>query len=136
MVEVFRANRIVKLYHALVAGKLAGETVIEKPLEGQAAVTRLRVLDANRLASHVQVKIETGRTHQIRKHLAMIKHPVLGDREYGNSAPVAEEYQGLPRQMLHAAKLEFPDPETGAMVRTEAPLPRDFKTAMSRLGLS
>jgi RluA family pseudouridine synthase len=136
MVEEFRAGRIVKLYHALVAGKLAGDTTIEKPLEGLAAVTRLRVLDSNALASHVQVKIETGRTHQIRKHLAMIRHPVLGDRDYGNSAPAKDVYQELARQMLHAAKLEFPDPETGVIVRTEAPLPRDFKAAMSRLGLS
>jgi RluA family pseudouridine synthase len=136
MVDEFRAGRIGKIYQALVAGKLAGDTVIENPLDGQTAVTRLRVLDSNKLASHVQVKIETGRTHQIRKHLAMIRHPVLGDREYGNSAPVAEAYQELPRQMLHAAQLEFPDPETGAIIRAEAPLPRDFKAAMSRLGLT
>lgn len=136
MVEQFRAGRIVKLYHALVAGTLTGETTIEKPLENQEAVTKVRALDANALASHVQVKIETGRTHQIRKHLAMIRHPVLGDREYGNSGPVQDAYQDLPRQMLHAAKLEFPDPETGVIVRTEAPLPRDFKAAMARLGLT
>lgn len=136
MVELFRAERIGKIYHAIVAGKLAGDTVIEKPLENLKAVTRLHVLDSNRLASHVQVKIETGRTHQIRKHLAMIRHPVLGDREYGNSGPVMEAYQGLPRQMLHAAKLEYPDPETGETVRIEAPLPPDFRAALKRLDLT
>jgi RluA family pseudouridine synthase len=136
MVEQFRAERIGKIYHAIVAGQLAGDTLIEKPLENLKAVTRLHVLNANRLASHVQVKIETGRTHQIRKHLAMIRHPVLGDREYGNSGPVNAIYQGLPRQMLHAAKLEYPDPETGETVRVESPLPSDFRAALKRLDLT
>jgi 23S rRNA pseudouridine1911/1915/1917 synthase len=136
MVEQFRAGRIGKLYHALVAGRIEADTSIEKPLEGLKAVTRLHVLDGNRLATHVTAKIETGRTHQIRKHLSMIRHPVLGDREYGNSGPVEAVYQGIPRQMLHASSLEYPDPETDRTVRVEAPLPWDFKSAMKRMGLT
>jgi RluA family pseudouridine synthase len=136
MVDQFRAGKIGKLYQALVAGKIAADMTIEKPLEGQTAVTKLHVLDSSDLASHVQVKIETGRTHQIRKHLAMVRHPVLGDREYGNSAPLNEAYQGIPRQMLHAARLDYPDPETGAITRIEAPLPGDFRTVMKQLGLT
>lgn len=136
MVELFRAERIDKIYHAIVAGKLASDTVIEKPLENLKAVTRLHVLDANRLASHVQVKIETGRTHQIRKHLAMIRHPVLGDREYGNAGPQNEAYQGIARHLLHAARLEYPDPETGNQVRAESPLPGDIRAVMKRLDLT
>lgn len=136
MVEQFRAGRIGKIYHALVAGTIAVDTVIEKPLDNLKAVTRLHVLDSNRLASHVQVKIETGRTHQIRKHLAMIRHPVLGDREYGTSGPQNEAYQGIARHMLHAARLEFPDPETGTPIRTESPLPGDIRSVMKRLELT
>ena len=136
MVALFRAEKIGKLYHALTMGRIAADTAIEKPLDGQKAVTRIHVLDANKLASHVQARIETGRTHQIRKHLAMIRHPVLGDREYGNAAPLDEVYQSLPRQMLHAFRLEYPDPETNAPVRVESPLPWDFRAAMKRLGLT
>lgn len=136
MVEQFKAGKIGKLYQALVAGKIAADMSIEKPLEGQTAVTKLHVLDSNALASHIQVKIETGRTHQIRKHLAMVRHPVLGDREYGNAVPLHEAYQGIPRQMLHAARLDYPAPGTGAILRIEAPLPRDFRTVMKQLGLT
>ncbi len=136
MVEQFRAERIGKLYHALVTGRLAGDTAIEKPLEGRKAVTRLHVLDSNRLASHVQVKIETGRTHQIRKHLAMIRHPVLGDSEYGNAGPQEKLFQSIPRQMLHASLLEYPDPETGETVRVESALPGDFRAVLKKTGLT
>ncbi len=136
MVEQFRAERIGKIYHALVAGTIATDTVIEKPLDNLKAVTRLHVLDSNRLASHVQVKIETGRTHQIRKHLSMIRHPVLGDREYGTSGPQNEAYQGISRHMLHAARLEYPDPETGIPVRVESPLPGDIRAVMKRMELT
>ncbi len=71
--------------------------------------------------------LETGRTHQIRVHLAAIDLPVLGDRVYGVPAP------GLRRQFLHAARLAFPHPFTGERVDVESPLPDDLAGYLERL---
>ncbi len=136
MVEQFRAGRIGKIYHAIVAGPIASDTVIDKPLDNLKAVTRLHVMNANRLASHIEVKIETGRTHQIRKHLSMIRHPVLGDRQYGTSGPQVAAYQGIARHMLHAFRLEFPHSEKDDLIRVESPLPQDIRAVMNRLDLT
>jgi len=71
----------------------------------------------------VRVKIFTGRTHQIRVHLASLNTPVLGDTVYGG----ARQVPGVPRQMLHAWKLQIPHPTTGEIIKVQAPLPEDFK---------
>ncbi len=136
LVALFREGRVQKLYRAIAAGRVSGETTIDRPIENRTAVTRLLVLDANRQASHLQVKIETGRTHQIRRHLAMIRHPILGDASYGPSGALDPLFQAIPRQMLHAFRLEYPDPETGAIIRAEAALPRDFRTVLKQVGLT
>ena len=73
----------------------------------------------------LRVALETGRTHQIRVHLAAIGHPVAGDSQYG----VAGEY-GLARQFLHAARLAFPHPVTGEPVDVASPLPDDLAAAL------
>ncbi|HEX8975945.1 MAG TPA: RluA family pseudouridine synthase [Solirubrobacteraceae bacterium] len=78
-------------------------------------------------ASLLRVTLETGRTHQIRVHMAAIGHPVGGDPQYGT----AGEY-GLRRQFLHAARLVFPHPETGAVVDVSSPLPEDLQRALER----
>ena len=93
----------------------------------RAAVTHFeveRVLDDHAL---LRVTLETGRTHQIRVHLAAIDLPVVGDRLYGVPAP------GLRRQFLHAARLAFPHPFTGARVDVESPLPDDLADYLERL---
>ena len=70
--------------------------------------------------------LETGRTHQIRVHMAAIGHPSCGDREYGDAARF-----GLERQFLHAARLAFPHPVTGAPVDVRSPLPSDLADALA-----
>ena len=69
----------------------------------------------------MEVQIETGRTHQIRVHLAYNHFPILGDKVYGGKQTI-----GAPRQMLHAWKIAFPHPKTGELMEIEAPFPDDF----------
>lgn len=78
----------------------------------------------------LEISLETGRTHQIRVHLAAIGHPVAGDRVYGRRRDVL----GIGRQFLHAAKLAFKHPVTGENIEVEAPLPPDLEAALRRLG--
>ncbi len=137
LVAAFRAGQVVKMYHALAWGRPErDEQTLVSTMDGVKAVTHVRVLDANRLASHWLVRIETGRTHQIRKHLLSLGCPVAGDRQYAGrrTAPVPEIV--LPRQMLHASRIEFPQPRTGARIRAESSLPPDFRSALKRLRLT
>jgi 23S rRNA pseudouridine1911/1915/1917 synthase len=93
--------------------------------DGRAAITHFeteRVLDGYTL---LRVRLETGRTHQIRAHLQAIGHPVAGDPEYGAAGRL-----GLERQFLHAARLRFAQPTTGAEVDVVSPLPDDLRAAL------
>lgn len=140
MIEEFREHRVIKVYHAIVEGHLPRESfLIETPIKEKSARTRVRVLDTRRGASHVSVKIETGRTHQIRLHLAEFGNPVAGDRRYhpdarhrGNAKPI----EGIPRQMLHAQALRFANPITEVAINVAAPLPPDFKQTLKDLRLT
>lgn len=135
-VELFKDQRIIKVYHVLATGEITDrERRIEYALDGEPAVTLLHLLSSNSLASHLKVKIETGRTHQIRKHLAYIGHPVLGDRTYAGRGAIPEEFRGIERQLLHAMTLTFESPISQRKIRVEAPLPRDFTYWMKRLEL-
>jgi len=89
------------------------------------AITHFEVLELLPEHALVRVRLETGRTHQIRVHLAAIDLPVVGDRVYGVPG------LGLERQFLHAARLAFPHPMTGEPVETESPLPADLAAALS-----
>ena len=135
-VEVFRQHRILKVYHAIAAGRVPGpEQIVKKPLEGEPAVTHIRVLDSSPLASHLSVKIETGRTHQIRRHLESIGHPVLGDKTYGLRHLLPEALRHVERQMLHAVSLQFESPFDGEKIRVTVPPPSDFSACLKRLRL-
>jgi len=137
MIPLFREHGVIKVYKAIAAGLIQKkELTISEPLEGQPAETRLRVLAANQTASYISVKLVTGRTHQIRKHLAHIGHPLAGERTYGGGRSEDDALRAMPRQMLHAEKLRFTSPVTGAEVSCEALLPQDFKSALRVLGLS
>jgi 23S rRNA pseudouridine1911/1915/1917 synthase len=92
----------------------------------KAAVTHFEVLELLRAHALLSVRLETGRTHQIRVHLASIGLPVTGDRTYGAAEP------GLERQFLHAARLAFPHPITGAHVEARSPLPPELEAALKR----
>jgi 23S rRNA pseudouridine1911/1915/1917 synthase len=137
MVPLFRQGKVVKGYRVIARGRVdPAVKTIDSKLEDRRAVTRLKVLDANAEASHLLVTIDTGRTHQIRKHLASIRHAVIGDRRYGTRTPATRRAAGAGRQMLHAARLQFVHPVTGRLVRVFAPLPRDFRSCLKALHLT
>jgi 23S rRNA pseudouridine1911/1915/1917 synthase len=147
--RLFREHRIERRYAALVAGSPRGERgEVDLPIHDQyqggrrrvarpgepsrPALTRWSVLERFRGAALLAVDLETGRQHQIRVHLAHIGLPILGDPVYGARAsrpgPAAPA-----RQMLHAQRLAFVDPLSGASVRAEAPLPPDFEQVLAEL---
>ncbi|MGI8780092.1 MAG: RluA family pseudouridine synthase [Solirubrobacteraceae bacterium] len=137
------ARDLVREYLALVEGRPpARRGTIDAPLgrdrrvrtristdteEARAAVTHFEVEQALPHDTLLRVRLETGRTHQIRAHLLAIGHPVAGDPEYG-----AAGRHGLARQFLHAARLAFPHPVTGAAVDVRSPLPADLAAALAR----
>jgi 23S rRNA pseudouridine1911/1915/1917 synthase len=96
---------------------------------GRRAVTHFRVAETFADASLLEVRLDTGRTHQIRVHCASIGHPVIGDPVYGRGVPS----RGLARQALHAGRLSFPHPTTGAVMAFESPLPEDLRALVRRL---
>jgi len=146
LTEAFRERQVQKEYRALVHGDPPFDhEVIDLPLGrdahhptimavrfdiGRESQTRVDVEERFGKAAHVRCRPHTGRTHQIRVHLQTRGHPLLGDRIYarGRVDPVA-----VPRCMLHAYRLAFPHPESGALVEVEAPLPEDFGTVLKLL---
>ena len=94
------------------------------------AVTHYKVLERFGRYTFIEAKLETGRTHQIRVHMAYLKHPLLGDELYGPSGNKV----GAKRQMLHAGLLGFEHPVTGAYMEFESPLPEDFRKVLQKLG--
>ena len=100
-----------------------------EPKNGREAVTHWSVLARYPGYTHVECRLETGRTHQIRVHLASIGHPLLGDTVYGAKKPVP----GLAGQCLHARRLRFIHPSTGEPVELECPLPPWFQAVLEKL---
>lgn len=96
---------------------------------GRRAVTHWEVLARYPGFTHVRCRLETGRTHQIRVHMAYLGHPILGDTVYGAKKPAA----GLQGQCLHAAGLRFVHPRTGEMVELTCPLPEEFQEVLRKL---
>ncbi len=136
VVAIFREQRVDKEYRTIVVGRLhARDRVIDAPVEGQRAISRVTTLSATTAASYLAVKTLTGRTHQIRVHLAGLRHPVLGDRQYGPPSGLTAQQMRVPRQMLHAASLSFPHPNTGKVVNVQASLPADFKECLASFKL-
>jgi len=136
-VELFRRREVSKTYHAIVAGRLRSDaSALQRPLDGRRAVTLYRILDAGEEATHVQIKLVTGRTHQIRRHFHAVHHPVLGDRQYGTRVRLSRKGIRIGRQMLHASDMALHHPGGGAAIRARAPLPRDFRQCLRTFGLS
>lgn len=94
------------------------------------AVTHWEVIDSYRGYTHIRCRLETGRTHQIRVHMANIGHPLLGDFTYGSPSPE----KGLEGQCLHAKRLRFVHPRTGQLMELETALPDYFEEVLSKLG--
>jgi 23S rRNA pseudouridine1911/1915/1917 synthase len=153
--DQFRARTVFKSYVALVHGRLKGEQGrVEEPLArdpknrtrmavvrgGREAVTVWRVRRQYERVALLGVRIKTGRTHQIRVHLAWLKHPVVGDETYGGGRDrnVADprlraRVKALGRQFLHAERLAFEHPRTGERLIFEAPLPAELSEFLEAL---
>jgi 23S rRNA pseudouridine1911/1915/1917 synthase len=87
-------------------------------------------------ASFLRVRIDTGRTNQIRRHLASIRHPVIGDRVFGIKNARDPRFMAVPRQMLHASTLELPNPlEAHSEIKVHSPLPADFRETLKIFGM-
>ena len=150
--EQFKSREVRKTYLALVHGRVAADTgEITRPvgrdprrrtrmkaggIAPREALTKYLVLRRFDHFTLVEAKPRTGRTHQIRVHLASIGHPVVGDTTYGAPAQLrfAEGTEPtLPRTFLHAAKLGFTHPMTGAPLEFEAPLPSELATFIAHV---
>ena len=151
LVEQFRGRTIKRRYVALVYGNMntdTGEIVLPigrsesdrkkmstRVRRGKEAVTRWRVLERFGGATLLEVRLGTGRTHQIRVHLSSIGHPVLGDKTYGRKTEleIGKKRIAVPRQMLHAEILGFRHPATGEYMEFSSPLPEDMKGVLELL---
>jgi 23S rRNA pseudouridine1911/1915/1917 synthase len=136
-VEVFKTHKVSKTYHAIAVGefKYAHQT-IDTPLDGEAAVSRVTREGSTPDASFLRVRIETGRTNQIRRHLASVRAPVVGDRVFGLKSARDPRLMQVPRQMLHASTLAMPDPmDPHGEIKVHSPLPADFRAALRLFGM-
>jgi len=135
-VSVFKTRRVLKVYHAICAGRFEQRSsTIREAIDGESAVTHLTVLTSNPDATYLALRIETGRTHQIRRHLASVRHPVIGDRQYGMKSARDPRIQEVARQMLHATDIELPHPLKPGRLRAHSPLPADFRRCLRLFGL-
>ena len=136
-VEVFKTHKVSKVYHAISAGSFKfAHQIVDTPLDGQPAVSKVTREAISADASFLRVRIETGRTNQIRRHLASIRYPIIGDRVFGLKNVRDPRLMQVPRQMLHASTLTLPDPLTPhAEIKAHSPLPADFRTALRLFGM-
>jgi len=147
----FRERSIEKHYIALLYGNLrcdhgeiktpVGRSISDrkrmstKTRKGREAITSFRVIRRLNSATLVDVRLITGRTHQIRVHFASIGHPVLGDKTYGKKTTIrlGEMSINFPRQMLHASRLKFKHPIDERLLEFTAPMPEDMERAIKKL---
>ena len=149
------AREVTREYLALCSGVMTGGGTIDEPIgrhrtlrtrmavraDGREAITHYRIERRFRAHTLVRVSLQTGRTHQIRVHLAHIGYPIVGDPVYGGrrrvpagcSPDVAEALRSFPRQALHAARLGLAHPLTGCPLQFEAPLPQDMQRLIGKL---
>ena len=145
--DQFRAHTITRAYHAIVYNNFSEESgTIDKPIgrhpaqrkkwkvteqNGKRAVTHYQVLDhLNKKFNYIECRLETGRTHQIRVHMAHIRHPLLGDEVYG---PENAKFKHLQGQTLHARTLGFIHPTTDEYMEFKAPIPLYFQDLLKTL---
>jgi 23S rRNA pseudouridine1911/1915/1917 synthase len=157
LVDLLSRHEVERQYEAVVLGTMVAGGTVDEPIgrsmgdrlrqavrdeeDGKRAVTHYRLRERFRAHSLVQCQLETGRTHQIRVHLAHIQHPLIGDPLYGGglklpkgaSAELAATLRGFRRQALHAEKLSFVHPATGEAVSFSAARPADLQLLIEAL---
>lgn len=156
LVEQLQERIVSREYEAVAIGTMTGGGTVDAPIGrhprqrklmavlergGKRAVTHYRLLERFAAHTHIRVKLETGRTHQIRVHMAHIRHPLVGDATYagrfkipkGASDELIHELKSFPRQALHAARLGLEHPGTGEYREWTAPLPEDFQSLLAAL---
>ena len=155
LARAIERRKIGRAYEAICQGALTGGGAIDAPIarhprertkmavreSGRAARTQYRVLERFRAHTHVELVLDSGRTHQIRVHMAYIRAPLVGDPVYGGrprfppapAAELREALQAFRRQALHAARLKLTHPETGEIVTFESPLPNDMAALLEAL---
>jgi len=145
LAEQLQGHSLARVYEAVVVGGFKEDSgTVDAPIgrhgvdrkrmaidpkNGRRAVTHWRVLNRFPGYTHVECRLETGRTHQIRVHMASIGHPLLGDVVYGSKKP----WPGLAGQCLHARKLRFVHPSTGELVEVECARPEWFEKVLRQL---
>jgi 23S rRNA pseudouridine1911/1915/1917 synthase len=149
LVDQLQQRLITREYQALVHGVLTGGGEINQPIgrhprdrlrmavreDGREALTHYRLLQRFRCHSHIQLKLDSGRTHQIRVHMQYLRHPVVGDPVYAGrmrlppnaSAEFTAALQNFKRQALHAWRLSLQHPDTGESLSWEVPIPADME---------
>ncbi|HEU4663588.1 MAG TPA: 23S rRNA pseudouridine(1911/1915/1917) synthase RluD [Dokdonella sp.] len=155
LVEQLSERDVHRQYAAIVYGAMVAGGRVDAPIgrhphdrlkqavreDGRDAVTHYRVRERFRAMTLVECRLETGRTHQIRVHMAHVRHPLVGDAQYGGllklpkgaSPELAAALRGFKRQALHAEKLEFAHPRTGKPVAVEAERPADMEALLVAL---
>ena len=155
LVRMIEAREVEREYEAVCVGMMTGGGVVDAPIDrhpvdrlkmavresGREAVTHYRVVTRFRGHTHVRLKLESGRTHQIRVHMMHIHYPLVGDKVYGGrmllpkgaSPELIEALRGFKRQALHAARLAFEHPVSGKPIVNEAPLPDDMQALLGVL---
>jgi 23S rRNA pseudouridine1911/1915/1917 synthase len=155
LVNQLQARTVKRIYEAVVYGVILSGNTINAPIgrhphdrirmavleSGKTAITHYRVIEKFKAHTHLRVQLETGRTHQIRVHLAHIQHPIIGDKMYGGrlrlppkaSLELQTCLKEFPRQALHARSLTLIHPETGVEMQWEVPLPEDMQQLLSTL---
>ncbi len=150
LVRQLAARSVKRQYLALAHGRVAHDGAVDAPIgrhpvqrtkmavvaSGRAARTHYRVLERFAQATLIECALETGRTHQIRVHMAELGHPLVGDPVYGPRRKAAGVLADFPRQALHAWRLALAHPATGAQCAWEAPLPEDFAQLLECLRIA
>ena len=155
LVVQLSARDVHRQYAAIVYGAMVAGGRVDAPIgrhphdrlkqavreDGRDAITHYRVRERFRTMTLVECRLETGRTHQIRVHMAHVRHPLVGDPQYGGllklpknaSAELVAALRGFKRQALHAERLEFLHPGSGETVAFESPLPADMRAVIEQL---
>ena len=155
LVRDLQQRLIQRIYAAVTEGRMVAGRDIEAPIgrdprtrtrqrvreDGRPALTKVRVMERYRAHTLIEAELATGRTHQIRVHLASIGYPLVGDRRYGARgrlppgacAELIDLLQHFPRQALHAWQLELTHPATGERLHFDSPLPADLKALIEAL---